>query len=155
MKNFHVRRTKIPRFNSGCELKLDSAMPVKGSRKYLEAENGGDTFLRNVGSHKIYTALHPRRRHFSFTELTYFFPFLLYVESHMIFLGVYGWVRPQYQRSRRHPTPKIIIIKIHISVSKLLRHYGGCCFADINKLLTLSLVPPLFAVLPFTNVSNE
>jgi hypothetical protein len=24
-------------------------------------EDGGDTFLRNVGSHKIYTAPHPRR----------------------------------------------------------------------------------------------
>jgi hypothetical protein len=28
-------------------------------------EDGGDTFLRNVGSHKIYTAPHPRRRHSS------------------------------------------------------------------------------------------
>jgi hypothetical protein len=28
-------------------------------------EDGGDTFLRNVGSHKIYTARHPRRRHSS------------------------------------------------------------------------------------------
>jgi hypothetical protein len=29
-------------------------------------EDGGDTFLWNVGSHKIYMVLHPRRRHFSF-----------------------------------------------------------------------------------------
>jgi hypothetical protein len=28
-------------------------------------EDGGDTFLRNVGSHKIYTAPHPRRQHSS------------------------------------------------------------------------------------------
>jgi hypothetical protein len=28
-------------------------------------EDGGDTFLRNVGSHKIYTAPRPRRRHSS------------------------------------------------------------------------------------------
>jgi hypothetical protein len=28
-------------------------------------EYGGDMFLRNVGSHKIYTAPHPRRRHSS------------------------------------------------------------------------------------------
>jgi hypothetical protein len=26
-------------------------------------EDGGDTFLRSVGSQKIYTAPHPRRRH--------------------------------------------------------------------------------------------
>jgi hypothetical protein len=26
-------------------------------------EDGGDTFLRDIGSHKIYTAPHPRRRH--------------------------------------------------------------------------------------------
>jgi hypothetical protein len=28
-------------------------------------EDGGDTFLRNVGSHKIYTVPHPRRRNSS------------------------------------------------------------------------------------------
>jgi hypothetical protein len=28
-------------------------------------EDGGDTFLRNVGSHKIYTEPHPRTRHSS------------------------------------------------------------------------------------------
>jgi hypothetical protein len=27
-------------------------------------EDGGDAFFRNVGSHKIYMAPHPRRRHF-------------------------------------------------------------------------------------------
>jgi hypothetical protein len=37
---------------------------------FLEAdffipEDGGDTFLQNVGSHKMYTAPHPRRRHSS------------------------------------------------------------------------------------------
>jgi hypothetical protein len=30
---------------------------------FFYPEDGGDTFLRNVGSHKIYTAPHPRRRH--------------------------------------------------------------------------------------------
>jgi hypothetical protein len=39
MKNVHVRRAKILRYNSGCALKLASPMPVKGSRKYLEIEN--------------------------------------------------------------------------------------------------------------------
>jgi hypothetical protein len=28
-------------------------------------EDGGDMFFRNVGSHKIFTAPHPRRRHSS------------------------------------------------------------------------------------------
>jgi hypothetical protein len=28
-------------------------------------EDGGDTFLRKVGSHKKYTAPHPRKRHSS------------------------------------------------------------------------------------------
>jgi hypothetical protein len=32
---------------------------------FFYPEDGGDTFLRNVGSHKIYTAPHPRRRHSS------------------------------------------------------------------------------------------
>jgi hypothetical protein len=33
------------------------------AREFFYLEDGGDTFLRNVGSHKIYTAPHPRRRH--------------------------------------------------------------------------------------------
>jgi hypothetical protein len=32
---------------------------------FFDPEFGGDTFLRNVGSHKIYTAPHPRRGHSS------------------------------------------------------------------------------------------
>jgi hypothetical protein len=35
------------------------------ARGFFYHENGGDTFLRNVGLHKIYTAPHPRRRHSS------------------------------------------------------------------------------------------
>jgi hypothetical protein len=35
------------------------------ARGFFYPEDGGDTFLRNVGSHKIYTASHPRRRHSS------------------------------------------------------------------------------------------
>jgi hypothetical protein len=32
---------------------------------FLYPEDEGDTFLRNVGSHKTYTAPHPRTRHSS------------------------------------------------------------------------------------------
>jgi hypothetical protein len=35
------------------------------ARGFFYPEDGGDTILRNVGSHKIYTATHPRRRHSS------------------------------------------------------------------------------------------
>jgi hypothetical protein len=36
------------------------------ARGFFYLENGGDTFLRNVGSfHRLYTAPHPRRRHSS------------------------------------------------------------------------------------------
>jgi hypothetical protein len=35
------------------------------ARGFFYPEDGGDMFLRNVGSHKIYTAPHPRRLHFS------------------------------------------------------------------------------------------
>jgi hypothetical protein len=34
-------------------------------RRFFYPEDGGDTFFRNVGSHKIYTEPHPRRRNFS------------------------------------------------------------------------------------------
>jgi hypothetical protein len=33
--------------------------------RWLHTEDGGNTFLRNIGSYKIYTAPHPRRRHSS------------------------------------------------------------------------------------------
>jgi hypothetical protein len=36
-------------------------------RGFFYPEDGGDTFLRNVGSHKIYKAPHTRRRHSSRT----------------------------------------------------------------------------------------
>jgi hypothetical protein len=35
------------------------------TRRYFYPEDGGDTLLRNVGSHKIYTAPHPWRRYAS------------------------------------------------------------------------------------------
>jgi hypothetical protein len=35
------------------------------ARGFFYPEDGGDTFLRNVGSHKKYTAPHPRNRHSS------------------------------------------------------------------------------------------
>jgi hypothetical protein len=35
------------------------------ARGFFYPEDGGDTFLWNIGLHKIYTAPHPRRRHSS------------------------------------------------------------------------------------------
>jgi hypothetical protein len=35
------------------------------ARGFYYPEDGDDTFLRNVGSHKLYMAKHPRRRHSS------------------------------------------------------------------------------------------
>jgi hypothetical protein len=35
------------------------------ARVFFYPEGGGDTFLQNIGSHKIYTVPHPRRRHSS------------------------------------------------------------------------------------------
>jgi hypothetical protein len=41
------------------------------ARGFFYPENGGDTFLRNVGSYKSYTTLHPRRWH-SYRKVTGF-----------------------------------------------------------------------------------
>jgi hypothetical protein len=39
---------------------------------FFYPDDGGDTLLRNVGSHKNYMAPHPRRRHSSwYLQLTY------------------------------------------------------------------------------------
>jgi hypothetical protein len=42
------------------------------ARGFFYPEDGGDTFLRNVGSHMIYTAPHPRRRNSSLITLATF-----------------------------------------------------------------------------------
>jgi hypothetical protein len=42
-----------------------SKLPNGSKEEEEEEEYGGDTLLRNVGSHKIYTVPHPRRRHSS------------------------------------------------------------------------------------------
>jgi hypothetical protein len=44
-------------------------LQVEKSAREEPAWAGGDAFLRDVGSHKIYTALHPRRRHSSLPPL--------------------------------------------------------------------------------------
>jgi hypothetical protein len=36
-----------------------------GGCRFFYPEDGGNTFIRNVGSHKTYTAPHPRRQHSS------------------------------------------------------------------------------------------
>jgi hypothetical protein len=44
----------------------DRKIRVRGPsvNRWLQSADEGDTFLRNVGSHEIYTAPHPRRRHY-------------------------------------------------------------------------------------------
>jgi hypothetical protein len=44
---------------------LQSPVHAGLSRGFFYPEDGGDTFLRNVGSHKVYTAPRPGRRHSS------------------------------------------------------------------------------------------
>jgi hypothetical protein len=51
------------------------------ARGFFYPEDEGDTFLRNVGSHKIYTAPHPRRRHSSSTKIIITLPLQLQSEK--------------------------------------------------------------------------
>jgi hypothetical protein len=47
------------------QLKVLQPPPYTGSSAeyFSTLQNGGDTFLRNVGSHMLYKAPYPRRRH--------------------------------------------------------------------------------------------
>jgi hypothetical protein len=63
-----VRRWLQAEFSTGSSVCSHLLTLVPRSR-ILYPEDGGDTFLRNVGSHKIFTAPHPRRRHSSVEEL--------------------------------------------------------------------------------------
>jgi hypothetical protein len=49
----------------GCRLSAATCSRWFLARGFFYLEDGGDTFLRNVGSHKIYMAPHLRRRHYS------------------------------------------------------------------------------------------
>jgi hypothetical protein len=64
------------RFGGTFRLHLQGKNPRARNQLEQVAEDGGDTFLRNFGSHKIYTAPHPRRRHSSkygsFNTIMYF-----------------------------------------------------------------------------------
>jgi hypothetical protein len=55
--------------SSGTGRRVDPVQPpahfVFSLADFFYPEDGGYTFLRNVGSHKIYMASHPRRRHSS------------------------------------------------------------------------------------------
>jgi hypothetical protein len=56
--------SKEPAWASGTRLQTTCSCWLLAVR-YFYPEVGGDTFLRNVGSHKIYTASHSRKRHSS------------------------------------------------------------------------------------------
>jgi hypothetical protein len=66
---FHVAYSSSLFYIAGCfRLVAQSAATCSRwflTRGFFYPEDWGDTFLRNVGSHKIYTAPHPRRRYFS------------------------------------------------------------------------------------------
>jgi hypothetical protein len=60
---------KEPAGAGGCRLLL--------ARGFFYSEDGCDTFLRNVGSHKIYTPPHPRRPNSSFSI------YFILIETHL------------------------------------------------------------------------
>jgi hypothetical protein len=65
---FHLQDRKIGEQGNGVSRWLQSASTCSRcflARRFFYSEDEGDTFLRNFGSHKIYTAPHPRRRHSS------------------------------------------------------------------------------------------
>jgi hypothetical protein len=53
---------------------------------FFYTEDGGNKFLRNVGSHKIYAAPHPRRRHSLLKQVD--------DSTIMIFKEIHGFVPP-------------------------------------------------------------
>jgi hypothetical protein len=64
-RNIRERGTRVSRW---LQTELSLHPPANAGSSLADIfypEDGGDTFLRNVGSHKIYTTPHPRRRHSS------------------------------------------------------------------------------------------
>jgi hypothetical protein len=56
----------IARVRTGVsEENIASIITVTTIPDSCHSDDGGDTFLRNIGSYKIYTAYHLRRRHCS------------------------------------------------------------------------------------------
>jgi hypothetical protein len=64
-----TRRATVEVFDSASTRRLQTCPRWFLARGFFYPEDGGDTFLRNVGSHKNYTAPHPRKRHSSTSVL--------------------------------------------------------------------------------------
>jgi hypothetical protein len=60
----HLQGRKIHKWGTSMSRWLQTACWFI-THGFFYLEDGGDTFLRNIGSHKIYTVLHPRRWHSS------------------------------------------------------------------------------------------
>jgi hypothetical protein len=67
------------------------------ARGFFYPEDGGNTFLWNVSSHKIYVALHPRRRHSSMNILFHTWTCIV-MSSHSVMLMSSSNGLPCYQR---------------------------------------------------------
>jgi hypothetical protein len=84
------------------------------ARGFFYPENGADMFLRNVGSHKIYTAPHHRRRHPSYSPpwkpqiLQLITLLLYYVHSSLLMFPVLS------QMNRSQPPHKIVPQNQHL-----------------------------------------
>jgi hypothetical protein len=66
------KKKKKKKKNKKQELERRTRMSASGMRRcvalvkiVVSEEDGGDTFLRNVGFHKTYTVTHPTRLHYS------------------------------------------------------------------------------------------
>jgi hypothetical protein len=65
-------------------------------------EDGGDTFLRNIGSHTIYTAPHPRRRHSSY----YLFLSIMNLRAQCFDVKVHEGYKTKKEISTKYVSPK-------------------------------------------------
>jgi hypothetical protein len=78
----------------------------------MHPENGGDTFLRNVSSHKIYTAPHSRRRHSSNVS---FFTSTVIIKSFLsVLIQPFHFSRPNVSPAHNLPFCKLVRLLIKI-----------------------------------------
>jgi hypothetical protein len=77
--------------------------------EFFYPEDGGDTFLRNVGSHKIYTAPHLRRRHSSYSPLRK--PKKLHNNKKLHNFGGYMWIN--FLCNMGAPAPIFLVFQGH------------------------------------------
>jgi hypothetical protein len=102
------------------------------ARRFFYPEDGGDAFLRNVGSHTIYMVPHPRRRHSSGVTTVWPLCFMLCIPRSLFYKHLWCLSKPRFNWSCFYTATWLI--------NGFLTHHKNSCGINANGKRALTLV---------------